>query len=70
MSDQQISDAEKARRYRRKLVALVEKFETWDRQPTQANYGALLKEADTIRLQLDVEERSQKQASTTPSQAS
>ncbi len=52
-----IPDAEKARRYRRKLGDLLEKVELYLKEPGRARFEALEEEAHTVRTQLDVEKK-------------
>ena len=67
-----IPAAEKARRYRHKLVDLLEKAEAIVRPGAgKAELAALADEAHTVRTQLDVEERCEalRQSATSPSGA-
>jgi hypothetical protein len=55
-----ISDTEKARRYRRKLIDLVDVIERWYRSQTITNERAVWQEASTVKHQLETEDRLQR----------
>lgn len=59
-----ISDAEKARRYRRKLIDLTEQILAYGSLQTAENLNAMLAEAQTVRQQLNVEDSFQRRVAT------
>ena len=52
-----LTDAEKAKRYRRKLIDLIELVEKLRRSETVANQNNLFQEAAIVREQLEIEDR-------------